>query len=71
MEPARIVALPVVLLAVGNLLAHGGQYRGPTPMSGARDVQPLTASWQAWWEANKEPFLQRQDDGIAAYLKAL
>ena len=41
------------------LPAHGGQYRGPTPMNGARDNVPIPASWKTWWESNKEPYLRR------------
>lgn len=53
-----LTSLAVLGLAT-CLPAHGGQYRGPTPAAGVRDNVPIPASWQAWWETNKDPHLRR------------
>lgn len=55
--------LQVAVVAAGLLafsssaFAHGGQYRGPTP-AGPRDTVPIPASWQAFWECNREPLVR-------------
>ncbi|HEX6812915.1 MAG TPA: HEAT repeat domain-containing protein [Planctomycetota bacterium] len=53
------VLLAVVTLAVG-LSAHGGQYRSVAPTGKTSGQVAVPASWQAWWESNKEPYLRRE-----------
>jgi len=59
MRQLLLCASTVLLLAV-PALAHGGQYRGPTTDGVARDNMPDPASWQGWWENNREPHLRRR-----------
>ena len=61
---ARVLFAVLVLAAC--LPAHGGQYRSVTPNAKSADVVPASASWQAWWESNKEPFLRRDAPGATA-----
>jgi HEAT repeat protein len=57
----RFLLLAALALAVGasRASAHGGQYRPPSLTAGSRDTAPLPASWQTWWEYNREPFVRR------------
>ncbi len=63
MTSARVALWFALPALVGGLSAHGGQYRGPTPAAGVRDNAPIPASWQAWWETNKEPYLRSETAG--------
>jgi HEAT repeat protein len=62
----RALAL-ILFLTVGGapLSAHGGEYRGPTTSTGARDNVPIPGTWQRWWETQREP-LMREKTGPAA-----
>ncbi|HEU4420659.1 MAG TPA: hypothetical protein VFT55_17100, partial [Planctomycetota bacterium] len=69
MNPLAVRVLFASLVLAAGLSAHGGQYRAAsTPMAKSADVAPVSASWQAWWESNKEPFLRRDAPGAATPL---
>jgi HEAT repeat protein len=77
--PGRWPGLAVAaLLLATSLPAHGGLYRGPgsptgpggpttpstgSPTTGAGPTIPDEASWQQWWEFNKDPFVQQDTTG--------
>ncbi len=54
------VSMLFLAVATASLPAHGGEYRGPTTGSGARDNVPIPGTWQRWWETNREPLLRER-----------
>ena len=71
LQPKRAVFAAIAMGLVSELLAHGGQYRGPglapPPSTGAPTTAPRSSSstgtsWQLWWEHNKEDLLRPRED---------
>jgi hypothetical protein len=62
----RALALILFLaVAAAPLSAHGGEYRGPTTGTGARDNVPVPGTWQRWWETHREPLVREKTGPVA------